>query len=109
MRDRVWDIFLFEASWKIFFRLGLALLKRAESALLLLPIDTLMTYISTFPEVRARLVNRSPRPAAARSRPFALPSLSPPFTRRHVQCRADFEPHSHLSFSLPPLSCPSCT
>ena len=54
VRDRVWDIYIFEASWKIFFRLGLALLKRAEPSLLQLPIDTLMTYISTFPEVRGR-------------------------------------------------------
>jgi hypothetical protein len=52
VRDRVWDIYIFEASWKIFFRLGLALLKRTEPSLLQLPIDTLMTYISTFPEVR---------------------------------------------------------
>ena len=50
VRDRVWDVFLFERSWKIFFRLGLALLQRAEPKLLRCSIDSLMQYIAQFPD-----------------------------------------------------------
>ena len=33
-RDRIWDIFFFERSWKIFFRVGIAIMELAMPALL---------------------------------------------------------------------------
>lgn len=46
----VWDIWLVEASFKIFFRVGAAILLLSQPTLLNQELEGMMTYLNTFPD-----------------------------------------------------------
>lgn len=46
--DRVWDVFLYERSWKILLRVALAILQLSEPHVLDRPIDEVMQFLNTF-------------------------------------------------------------
>ncbi|KAG7385520.1 hypothetical protein PHYBOEH_009002 [Phytophthora boehmeriae] len=46
--DRIWDIFLFEKSWKILLRMALALLLLSKEHVMDKPIDEIMQFFNTF-------------------------------------------------------------
>ncbi|CAK4390083.1 unnamed protein product [Aphanomyces euteiches] len=46
--DAIWDVFFFEKSWKVLFRVALAMLQASESHLLQQPIDHVMRFLNTF-------------------------------------------------------------
>ncbi|RLO09019.1 hypothetical protein DYB28_002275 [Aphanomyces astaci] len=46
--DNMWDIFMAEKSWKILFRVALALLSMCEAHLLQQPIDSASRFLNTF-------------------------------------------------------------
>ena len=68
-RDRIWDIFFFERSWKIFFRVGIAIMELAMPALL-----KVRTLLPSIPASFRFFRTRSPRPPS----PVAPPSRLDP-------------------------------
>ena len=50
---RIWDVFVFERSWKILFRVALALLALAEPELLVRDLAEMMSFLQRYPKARA--------------------------------------------------------
>ncbi|CAH0515108.1 unnamed protein product [Peronospora belbahrii] len=58
--DRIWDIFLYEKSWKIMLRVAIAILKLSGKFVMNKPIDEIMEFFNTFADNAQEILAEMP-------------------------------------------------